>query len=147
MIEKIIRTLLHPRMMMASFGVLAVYAGLATIVYGVAFSRFSNVWGMAGMLSGFAVFAASIRPGRTIAALSGATFIVVAVARAIALVEAIITPDQGSTLATAQLGVSASQWLTTAYISWVIWNRQVIPWSVICQEDRQRERASRSGRG
>lgn len=143
MIEKFIRTLLHPRLMMTSFAMLALYAGVSTLAYEATFIHFPYVWGTAGLLAGLLVVAAAAYPGRAMAAVSGAAFMVIASARSLALVEAMITLEQPSSSVTAQLGVSAAQWITTAYISWVIWNRQVIPWSVVCQEDRQYARSRR----
>lgn len=135
MIEQVIRTLLHPRMTMASLSLLSVYAGVTTLAYDGAFLHVPVVWATVALVAGIIGMLTVWFPRRSFVAASGSLLVVAGLARAVALIESSLTLELPRSVQ-ASYGISAAQFLTLSYITFVIWKRQVIPWSILEVEDR-----------
>lgn len=129
------RTLLHPRMVMVVLSMLSVFVGLNTLEYEAGYLHYPALWGWVAIVAGGIGTFASAHPGRTVVALSGASLIVAPLARAAALFETILRSDQTPSVR-ASFEIATAQWTVLAFVTWVLWKRVVVPWSVLEQQRR-----------
>ena len=128
--EEILRTLLHPKMMMASLAVLALHVGGVTVVHEPDTIDYPLVWGTVFLASGLAGLAAIFHPAKALIALSGSLLSVAFMGRGVAVLETVLDDKFSPSLEAAAV-IGVAQWFTLAYATWFIWRRIVVPWSVI----------------
>jgi len=120
-------------MTIAIIGAFLLYVGITTLNYDRAFIHFPEVWAVVFCVTAGLTLLAAFRPTRLWVALAGATIMVAATGRSLALVEAAIVLHQPSPAVTASFWLAGIHWATFAYVSWVLWRRVVVPWAVVTQ--------------
>jgi hypothetical protein len=137
-LEQILDALLHPRLIMAAVSLLVLYAGVVTAVYENTYVHMPLVWAVLGVVAGLCGLAAVVHPTRWTVSVSGAVLVVVALSRGVALAESVVFIEQPSEAVAASQAVGAVTWLTLGYVTWALWRRQVVPWSVVRSVQRSR---------
>lgn len=134
-VERALHTLLHPRLLMASLGLLSLYAGLvSTFVYSSAYLHYPVIWGAIGTAAGIVTMWAVWRPERLVVAIAGATLVTAFASRAVGIMESMIRAEDVNRNVTASFSIGAAQWMTMAYVTYVVFRRIVVPWDAMRRE-------------
>jgi hypothetical protein len=129
-IERVVLTLLHPQMIMASVSVLALHTAAVTFLYQPPTVRYPNELAAIGMSAGVLGFVAIATGHRVVVAFSGALLSVASIVRGMAVLHVALDSNElGEVQAAALIG--AGQWFTIAYVTWYVWRRMVTPWAVV----------------
>lgn len=122
--------------MMASLSMLQVYTGVVTLVFPSPL-RLAVVWGVLGLVAGgFGFLAVWHCGGRFLVAASGALIVFACSARGLATLDR-VTDDLVAGQVRAAVAVGTAQWWTIAYVTFVVWRRLVVPWSVLQSTERR----------
>jgi hypothetical protein len=123
----------HPRLVIWALATLSAVAGFLTHFYDSLLVSFSTAWSIFAACSAAAGYITTVRPTRTWVAVSGAALTVVFLTRGAVLLEAAARRTEPATHI-ASLVIGGTQWVALAYLTWVVWRRLIIPWSVITEE-------------
>jgi hypothetical protein len=129
-IERVVLTLLHPQMIMASISVLALHTAAVTFLYQPPTVRYPYELAAIGFTAGAFGFLAITTGHRAVVAFAGALLSVTALIRGMAVLHVALDSNELSEVQAAAL-VGAGQWFTIAYVTWYVWRRMVTPWAVV----------------
>jgi hypothetical protein len=137
MLERLLRTLLHPKLTMTAIAMLHLHAAIVTFVYKPATLTHPQFWASVSLFAAAWGGCALLWIDRKwVVTFAGATLVGVAFCRGFALVAHLMDPDISQT-ARVTASVSIAQWFTIGYLTFVIWRRLVVPFSVLEQTDRR----------
>lgn len=134
-VNRLVRTLLHPRLLMSALGLLSLYTGMVSLtIYSSAYLHYPAVWGAIGTLAGVAALSAAWHPSRTLVSLAGAALVVAFASRSVGIAESLITLDQITDDVAASFSIATVQWATMGYVTFAVFRRLIVPWAAMERE-------------
>lgn len=137
MLERVLRTLLHPRLAASSLAVLQLYAGGLTLLYPSGTLRAQGWWAALGFAAGVCGLVSVWRPSRFLVSAAGSLIVMACAARGMAILDRVVFVDSNAQVLRSTAAIGTAQWFTMAYMSFVVWRRLVVPWSVLQVTDRR----------
>jgi len=134
--NRLVRTLLHPRLMMSALGLLSLYTGaVSTFVYSGAYLHYSDVWGAISIAAGLLTLAAAWHPSRMLVSLAGSALVVAFASRSVGIAESLIRLEQLSSDVAASFSIATVQWATMAYVTYAVFRKLIVPWAALEREE------------
>lgn len=129
--SKVLLTLSHPLMLVAAVSTLTLYAGIISTTYPSNIIHFPRLWGCIGIVAGTMGFISiPCRNHRRVLVAAGALLVMASAGRGIAIAESVFLGEQSAAIQRASF-VGMAQWWTLAYLIFVLWWRQVLPWTLL----------------
>jgi hypothetical protein len=145
--DRVMRLVLHPSIIMVSFGFLSLMTGTITLVrYSETYVHYPDVWAGLQIFAGVMTFVSIRWPTRGWIVIAGSLLVVAYSSRSVAILESLLRLEQPSRDVEASFVIASITWMLMAYLAFVIWRRIVIPWAVLMRPTTREEWVIASGR-
>ncbi len=130
--------LLHPRALLGSFVVLYAVVGWQTSRYSPAWLAFPYLWtGLAGVAS-VSSLVALLRPSRLAMSTAGASVVVAAFARGLAIFRELLVDPPSAGDAVASFTIACASWFALALLAWQAFTTALVPWCAVAHRSSSR---------
>ena len=135
-VSAVLDHLQHPRLVIWALATCSLLAGVLTYFYDSLTLVWPGVWSLFGVTAALVAYLCAIHPTRLLVAASGALLVFTFTARGFALYNATgsVDPNGVTTATTASYIIGGTQWIVLAYLTFVVWRRIIVPWSIIISE-------------
>jgi hypothetical protein len=128
----------HPRLVIWALATCSLVAGVLTYFYDSLTLVWPTAWSVFGVTAALVAYLCALHPTRFLVAASGALLVFTFTARGLALYNATssVDPNGPTTATTASYIIGGTQWIVLAYLTFVVWRRLIVPWSIILTAER-----------